>query len=50
MNFETEMKKNHIEQQIIYRNMLDGQKKEKLPLHNSNERSSPQEVYIHIII
>jgi hypothetical protein len=46
MNFESEMKKNQIEQQKIYRNMLDGQKKEKFPLQNMNERSTPQEVYI----
>jgi hypothetical protein len=46
MNFESEMKKNQIEQQKIYRNMLDGQKKERFPLQTMNERSTPQDVSI----
>lgn len=44
MYLENEMKKNYFEQQKIYRNMLDGQKKDKNPFQIINERLPAQDV------
>jgi len=46
-HYENEMKRNHVEQQNIYRNMLDGQKLEKInsPIANSMSNVPPEEHY-----
>ena len=41
---ENELKRSHIEQQKIYKTMLDGQKKDKFTPQIINEKPVPQEV------